>query len=206
MFCTGRSKEKAITRSQATTRSEKRGMRRSSMSHQRGYTLIELIIVLALVGIIGAAATMAITQIITVSILANDQNTAVNQVRNAGHWIGRDGQTAKEVNPSPGGDKLLELTVWDNSVGSANHTVSYTFVSPVVPPDYPSELRRDLNDVPGIMVAEYIDPDQTSCSWDEDERVLTVIVTARMPGWKDEKIETRTFEIKPRPDEPDEGA
>jgi hypothetical protein len=77
----------------------------------------------------------------------------------SGQWIGRDGQTAKEPNGSPGGPKLLELTVWDNSDGTEFHTVSYTFLPLVVPPDYPSELRRVFNDEPakeGMPVSEYI--------------------------------------------------
>ena len=65
--------------------------------NQQGFTLLELIIVIALTGIIAAAATMAIHQVLTGTALSNDINTAVNQVRNAGHWISRDAQMAQSI-------------------------------------------------------------------------------------------------------------
>ncbi len=60
-------------------------------------------------------------------------------------WIERDGQTAKEVDDNPGSPKPLELTVWENSGGSASYTVSYTFVDAA---DGLKKLRRVFNDEP----------------------------------------------------------
>ncbi len=59
--------------------------------------MIELIIAIALTGIIGAAATMSIHQVITSTALSNNENTAINQVRNAGYWISRDAQMAQSI-------------------------------------------------------------------------------------------------------------
>ena len=147
--------------------------------------MIELVIALALTGIIGTAATMSIHQIITGAALANNHNTAINQVRNAGYWISRDAQMAQIVNATPGDSKILELTwvEWEGTV----HTVDYVLQG--------DKLRRDY-DGQQTLIAQYIDPAKSSCHWDEVEKVLSVNITAEVSG----KTEARTFQIKPRPD------
>ena len=164
----------------------------SPVRSQRGYTLVEMLLVVALVGIIGAAATMTISQLMTGTILCNDQNSAINQVRNADQWIRRDAQTAKSIDDNPAAPKFLEMTVWENADGTASHTVTYSYVDS-------SGGLKDLHRDSGtqqIMVAQYIDPASTSCSWDSVERVLTVTITAHLG----DKTETRTIEVKARPD------
>lgn len=67
------------------------------IKNQKGFTLIELIIAIALTGIIAAAATMSIDQVITSTALGNNYNTAINQVRNAGYWVSRDALMAQSI-------------------------------------------------------------------------------------------------------------
>jgi hypothetical protein len=58
-------------------------------------------------------------------------------------------------------------------------------------------LRSEsINDgVPTVKpVAEYIDPDGTSCDWDEVDRVLDFTVTATVGG----QSETREEHVQPR--------
>jgi len=158
--------------------------------NQKGFTLVEMIIVVALIGIIALAATIAIHQVLTGTTLSNDLNTAVNQARNAGHWISRDAQMAKPgsdtiVDSSHLGDSdFLQLTIWEDATGDTTHTVMYTLQD--------GELLRD-----GQLIAEYIQPKQEGITWcDWDETTLTVTITAEAG----EESETRTFQVKPRPD------
>lgn len=161
---------------------------------EKGLSLIELLLVIALTGIIGAVATMSISQVFTSAAISNDQNTAINQVRNAGHWISRDVQMAKTVNDNPGDPKFLELTCenWD---ASETHTVIYSLLDSS---GGLKELWRDW-DSQQTLIAQYIKPRETGvtdCSWDGE--VLTVNITAQVG----DKTETRTLQIKPRPDQP----
>jgi len=79
----------------------RRWLRNGPGRSQQGLTLIELLLVLGLTGLIAAVATMSISQMFTTAAISNDQNTAINQVRNAGHWISRDVQMAKAVDDNP---------------------------------------------------------------------------------------------------------
>ena len=158
--------------------------------NQHGFTLVEMIIVVALIGIIALAATIAIHQVLTGTTLSNDLNTAVNQVRNAGHWISRDAQMAKPgsdtiVDSSHLGDSdFLQLTIWEDATGDTTRTVMYTLQD--------GELLRDDQ-----LIAQYIQPKQEDVTWcDWDETTLIVTITAQAG----EESETRTFEVKPRPD------
>jgi len=161
---------------------------------QQGLSVIELLLVLGLTGLIGAVATMSISQLFITAPISNDQNTAINQVRNAGHWISRDVQMAKAVDDSPGGSALLQLTV-DNWDASQTYTVVYSLV------DSSDGLRELWRDRGGqqTLVAQYIKPRETGvtdCQWDGE--VLTVTITAQVG----DKVETRVLEAKPRPDQP----
>ena len=167
---------------------KKPSMLKKLRENQHGFTLVELIIVIALIGIISAAATMAIHQVLTGTTLSNDLNTAVNQVRNAGHWISRDTQMAQTVEDNPADPKILELT-WEDWEGSP-HTVYYTLQH--------GKLERNYDGYQQVLIAQYIKPkgEGTDCHWDEVERMLTVTFTAQAG----EESETRTFQVKPRPD------
>ena len=161
---------------------------------QRGFSLIELLVVLALSGIIGAAATMTIHQVMTCPAIANNQNTAINQVRNAVYWISRDAQMAATVSVSPDVE-LLEVT-WENWDQTESHISTYNLTGP---PGGLKELRRTFDYGQPMLVAQYIDPNKTSCAWDETAGVLTITITANITAGADDWEETRTFDVNPRP-------
>jgi len=154
---------------------------------QKGFTLVELTVVIALAGIIGAAIIMSTHHVIRGTTLSNDRNTAVNQVSNACHWISRDVQMAQTVDDNPGGATLLELT-WVEWAGTPR-TVDYVLQV--------GELWRHYGGQQ-TLIAQYIRPKGagTDCQWDDLEKVLNVNITAEVSG----KTEVRTFQVKPRPD------
>jgi prepilin-type N-terminal cleavage/methylation domain-containing protein len=94
------------------------------MNPQRGYTLVELMIALAITGVITTVLGLVVQQIFTVPEQNNGKIAATHAVQNAGHWVGLDGQTATGAT----GGSSLTLALADNS------TVSYIL--------YGDELHR----------------------------------------------------------------
>lgn len=164
------------------------------VENQKGIALIELLVAIALTAIISTAAAMATYQVITIVPRNNDQNTAINQVRNANHWLNFDIQSANpgSINDNPTAPTFLSLEQleWESDTGNwTTHTVDYTLEDMVLRRSYDSST-------PGTLIAQYIDPASTNCSWDSTEKVLTVTITAQVGT----RTETRTFQVKPRPD------
>jgi len=167
--------------------------------NQKGFTLIELVIAIPIIAIVGLAASAALIQVIQ-STQTSAHMTALRQVQTAGYWVSRDALQAQEepdVTPPTG---FLSLT-WTDSEDDEVHQVIYSL------PDMPSGTlkkfqRQEIVTDGGApvsdtttLVSQYIDSSQTSCTWDEDTKMLTFTVTATMEG----EIETRTYEVQPRP-------
>jgi prepilin-type N-terminal cleavage/methylation domain-containing protein len=153
---------------------------------QRGFTLIELIVAIAIAGIITGGITAAIMQILTINTRASNHMVAVRQVQQAGKEVSKDTLQAQNVTcgPACGFPLILIWTDWD----SANNVVTYTITAD-------NELQRTHNIDGARVIAQYIDSDcaQTSCV--PAGGVLTFTVTATVG----EQSETRVYEIEPRP-------
>jgi prepilin-type N-terminal cleavage/methylation domain-containing protein len=169
---------------------------------QLGFTLVELMIAIAVSGVITGAITTTVYQVVTGNFRTNNHMTAVRQVQEAGYWVSHDALMAQSVElagesvDDPDGTRFpftLTWTEWDtNDV----HHVVYSLDG--------NELQR-IHSINGtteasIIIAEFIDPEpaKTSCDWDGG--VLTFTVTATVgAGSAQEQSETRVYEVKPRP-------
>jgi len=164
---------------------------------QRGLTLIELVIAIALVGVITGGITMTILQVFTMNTRTSNHMAAVRQVQHAGFWVSPDVQMALSVNASAGSGFPLTLT-WLEGGTNDVHEVIYS-LEDMMPPGGFERLQREhyieseLDST--TIVAEYIDPAETYADWDGEEMLLTFKVTATVGG----QSEARIYEIKPRP-------
>ncbi len=124
--------------------------------NQRGFTLIELMIAVAIGSLVTGAATMTISQVFTGSARSSNHMIAVRQVQNAGYWVSRDAQMAQTVVTTGATGFPLTLTwiEWDGTVNE----VTYTLTG--------GELKRSHSIGGGAptetMVAEFVDPGETN--------------------------------------------
>ena len=123
------------------------------MKAQQGITLVELIVALAITGVIITLLGTVIFQILKVSGYGNDQLIASHELEYASFWFNFDGQQAVSAN----GSNALTLTLSDNS------TLTYTLSG--------NELRRTAGSS-YITLARNI----TSVSFSVSGRVVTMSI------------------------------
>jgi prepilin-type N-terminal cleavage/methylation domain-containing protein len=81
------------------------------MKGQQGFTLVELLIATAIMGVIFSGLGEALHQVVTIPEYGNDRLTALHELQNVAHWVNLDGQMAQSAT---GGDELV-LTMPNNS-------------------------------------------------------------------------------------------
>jgi prepilin-type N-terminal cleavage/methylation domain-containing protein len=81
------------------------------MKGQQGFTLVELLITTAIMGVIFSGLGEAFHQVVTIPEYGNDRVTALHELQNVAHWVNLDGQMAQSAT---GGHELV-LTMPDNS-------------------------------------------------------------------------------------------
>jgi prepilin-type N-terminal cleavage/methylation domain-containing protein len=170
-----------------------RGLRLFHRS-QRGFTILEMLVTLALVGFISLGASMASAQVLNETTRNTDYATASRQAMNAIYWISRDAQMAQvvlgdDVFPEAG-DLVFTWTTWENQ----REQVTYSLAG--------GELRRWYsNDGEPVetVVAEYIDPDPNLTNCVSDGGVLSLMITASVGEGSRAVSVTRTHDITSRP-------
>jgi prepilin-type N-terminal cleavage/methylation domain-containing protein len=159
------------------------------MNRQRGMTMVELVVAIAVTGIIIAFLGTAIHQIITVSGYGNDRLTAGHELQNAAHWFNSDGQRAKAATGGTG----LKLTMTDNSsvtfalVGTElrrtassyglEPTIIPTEITPITLREVGAELPRAKTGYTMVLARNI-----ASASFTVDDRLVTMSLTATPPG------------------------
>jgi type II secretory pathway pseudopilin PulG len=161
--------------------------------NQSGSTLVEILIVIALTGILGAGVMTAIYQVYEVNASGVARMMAVKEVENAVHWITRDALMAQrepmfeEDEDSRLRKIILTWVEWDGNV----NVVTYFF-------EKDGQLKRcyEVNDVSQsqtiVMASLNTDPAMTKYNFSKP--ALDITITATVSGFRPVS-ETRRFNV-----------
>ena len=155
---------------------------------QKGFTLIEILVVMAVGGMIMTGAMLTIYQIVWGTERSNDQVMALTDAHYAAMWLKWDLQMAQDTNLTDG-DSVPESSVslgWIDNTGfaAANesaHSSNYTLSG--------TELLRNYDGTTKI-VGRHI----SSIGFIQNGRVVTCNLTATGPGIM-ERVENLEFSI-----------
>jgi len=157
--------------------------------NQKGFTLIELVVAMAVGSLVMTAAVLSIYQFFWASVRSNDIVVALTDVNNAVQWIKRDIQMAQSTNLTDGAPipqsslslYWLDLTSFEPDE-LANHSSIYNLSG--------TELQRTY-DGTTVVIGRHI----TSLGFIQESNVITCNITAaRYSGTQ----QTKTLEFSVR--------
>jgi prepilin-type N-terminal cleavage/methylation domain-containing protein len=176
--------------------------------NQWGFTMLELMLVLAITGLVSSGVTMTFFQVVNGSARANNYMTAVRQVQNAGYWVSYDTQLAQDVDDDPmgGGFPLvLSWTEW----GGDEHEVTYSLedMAGGLKQLKRSHLVNDDEPIETIVARcieqgaekEKTNADFIDTNGDTVDDTLILKVTVIIGSGLQEQDKTRVYRVVPRP-------
>ena len=158
---------------------------------QNGFTLVELLVVLAILGFLSAAMAMTFNVVTKTSTMAAGQNMALNQVHLAGSWISRDVRNAIEGtvdNTTPLLCKM-ECYGWNGTTfRTENVTITYSIDSNRI-------LKRTSTVGGSYDVARFIDSTGTTftCENSTENKYFKLTVKA---NYNNGSIFEKVYKIK----------
>ncbi len=171
-------------------------------SGERGFTLVELVVAVALIGLVSAAASSAIFQIFRGNDRNNDQITAVRQAENAGYWISRDAQMAETIsteNLTSPDFLVLRWSEWADNGTAIYHSATYSFDNAT---DSVYKLirvhRSSTRPSEQTLVAQYIYYDPSDTDNTSKASYENPVLTLQLTTISGKTRETREYKIKHR--------
>lgn len=146
------------------------------MRDQRGFTLVELLITIAIMGIVGSLVGGSLVEILDMTDYGNRDLTASNDLQKAAYWLNLDAQTA--VAASSGGTSLL-LTLPDTT------TVSYALVS--------TDLQRTAGAATSTLAHNV-----SALIFSVNGHTVSMDITIYLAG-RDAVVAQQTYQISMRP-------
>jgi prepilin-type N-terminal cleavage/methylation domain-containing protein len=140
---------------------------------QGGFTLVELLVAVAVTGLLAVVLGPAVSQLFSVSRYGNDVLTATHELQNAAYWFLYDGRRAVSANVSDG----LVLSV------GADATVSYRLVD--------DELRRTSAAGTSILAK-----DLASVTFTHEGRLVTMAIVAEPAGGEPARLADYTVSLR----------
>jgi prepilin-type N-terminal cleavage/methylation domain-containing protein len=152
-------------------------------NNQLGLTIIELIIAMAIVGIIGTSVVTLISLLYISSGSTSDSVTVQNQVGNAATWIIVDAQMAQHVEIDntlyPGSLVTFEWVVWKDDDNIKNE-VTYLINEAnelericTLTHSYTGDVEQGTT-----TIAQYLDTEETDCVYDSSSHLITFNIAA----------------------------
>jgi len=145
------------------------------MKKQRGFSLVEMIIALAITGCIASVVGVVVQATVTVPERSDKQVNAAHAVQNAVYWVSADGQEAKAA----AGGATLILTLPDSS------TITYSLND--------NNLHRMVTGEDRV-IAQGI----SGLSFSVDGRLITMSITAA-PESRYDVSESGVYSVNMRP-------
>lgn len=182
-------------------------------NNQKGFTLIELMIAIAITALITGGAASAIFQVFNVNTLNSDHMKAIRQVQNAGFWISQDSQMAQivvtgdDVGTAEYEILILTWTGWEYDIGddkgidyvevryyydAANSEILRNEAITTTTYDSNGQLVGTTNSSSLIRVAQFINSEPT-VTLSGNKIGVTIAATVA------DANEQRTYEVSPRP-------
>lgn len=166
---------------------------RPNKRNQSGVTLLELLIVIALIGILAFGLTGAVYQFFTVNAQVDSQVSVFQQVNNAATWIKRDGEMAQKITVDPDSSSHLPVKiVWVEWETNTVNEITYSL-------EPNGNLNRSclINGVlsSDIPVSRQIDPTSTNCRFENNTLIFTI--TAAEDGLRPAKAK-RIISVFPK--------
>lgn len=158
---------------------------------EKGFSLIEAVIGLAVISVIIVAMSMTITTIVTNSQGTTERSVVLRQVQNTGYSISHDVQMAENVTPDGTGGFPLTLDIPVDTDQNNDYSVDYLFDG--------DKIIRQVYDsshtlIKETVVAEYIDVDETTfTTLGSNAYELTVRASTG------EAVAERSYQVKQRP-------
>jgi len=131
--------------------------------NQKGFTLIELMVAIAISSVITGGITMTIFQVIIGSARTNNHMIAVRQAQNAGYWVSHDAQMAQSIRIGDDPATFLTLT-WTDWDGTQN-VVTYTLENMTGGSKQLKRSRSFNGTLETSIAAQFIDTTKTKCGF-----------------------------------------
>jgi prepilin-type N-terminal cleavage/methylation domain-containing protein len=169
---------------------------------QKGLTLVELIVAIAISALIGTVVVTGVFQIIKINAKSTNRQIAISQVQNAVNSISRDAEQAQQISPtsfslSTGGSLTMQWTTWgDQTASPPTSPQHYVVVYSILSTNLQRTITVDSGAASTTVIANSINA--ASGTWNASTKVLNFTALTAAVGTTNTVTETRTFQINPR--------